>query len=338
MTEAKDVWIVAEHLTGKIEDVTLEMIGEGRRLVQKLGQQTCVILIGYQKEPPLKLFSSHGVDRLYVVNDPLLTDYTANAYATALSELIEGKQPSVVIFAATANSGELAATVAARLQVGLVSGCTALKINDADMLEATRPVYQEKIYSTVVFQADVFPRLATIKPGSIGIEKGELSTQTQVETVRPLLKAEDIKLKVLGYAQADARTLDPTEAEIIVAGGHGIGSTDNWHLVEELAELLGGAIGGSRVAMDDGWITREQLIGQSGKTVKPSLFLAMGISGASHHTEGMKESERIIVINKDKAAPFFKLANLSIVGDLTQVVPALISKLRQIKQSTKDSE
>jgi electron transfer flavoprotein alpha subunit len=338
MTEAKDVWIVAEYLTGKIEDVTLEMIGEGRRLVQKLGQQTCVILIGYQKEPPLKLFSSHGVDRLYVVNDPLLTDYTANAYATALIELIEGKQPSVVIFAATANSGELAATVAARLQVGLVSGCTALKINDADMLEATRPVYQEKIYSTVVFQADVFPRLATIKPGSIGIEKGELSTQTQIETVRPLLKAEDIKLKVLGYAQADARTLDLTEAEIIVAGGHGISFKDNWHLVEELAELLGGAIGGSRVAMDDGWITREQLIGQSGKTVKPSLFLAMGISGASHHTEGMKESERIIVINKDKAAPFFKLANLSIVGDLTQVVPALISKLRQIKQSTKDSE
>lgn len=338
MTKAKDVWVVAEHSAGKVEDVTLEMIGEGRRLAQKLGEQICVVLIGYQKAPPLQLLSSHGVDRLYLVDDLLLADYTTDAYASVLISLIKQQLPSIVLFGATANGSDLASTVSARLRVGLVSGCTALKINDEGILEATRPVYEDKVYSTVVFQATGFPRMATIKPGAIGVDKAELSGQTQVEEVRPRLTAEDIRTKVVGYTQADARTLDLAEAEIVVAGGHGASTAGNWHLVEELADVLGGAIAGSRMAMDGGWITREQLVGQSGKSIKPSLYIALGISGASQHTEGMKESERVIVVNKDKGAAIFKLTNLSIVADLTEVLPPLIAKLRELRQSARDLE
>ncbi len=336
--ETKDVWVVAEHLAGKVEDITLEMIGEGCRLAQKLGEQICVVLIGYQEEPPLQLLSSHGIDRLYLVNDPLLADYTTDAYASVLVGLIKEKLPSIILFGATANGSDLASVVSARMQAGLISGCTALKINDEGILEATRPMYEDKVYSTVVFQADTFPRMATIRPGAIGIDKSELFGQTQVEEVRLHIKAEDIKTKVVGYTQADARTLDLAEAEIIVAGGHGVGSTSNWHLVDELADVLGGAVAGSRMAMDNGWIRREQLVGQSGKNVKPLLYIALGISGVSHHTEGMKESERVIVINKDKGVTFFKLANLSIVGDLTEVLPALVAKIRQIKQPANEGD
>lgn len=331
MMGAKDVWVVAEHLAGKVEDVTLEIIGEGRRLAQKLGEQICVVLIGYQKAPPLELLSSHGVNRLYLVDDPLLADYTTDAYASVLVSLIKEQLPSIVLFGATANGSDLASTVSARMQVGLLSACTALKINDEGILEATRPVYEDKIYSTVVFQANAFPRMATIRPGAIGVDKAELFEQTQVEEVRPHIIAEDIKTKVVGYTQADARTLDIAEAEIIVAGGHGASSVSNWHLVEELADVLGGTIAGSRMAMDNGWVTREQLVGQSGKSVKPVLYVALGISGASQHTDGMKESERVIVINRDKGAAIFKLANLSIVADLTEVLPPLIAKLRKLR-------
>jgi len=338
MTKAKDVWVVAEHSADKIEDVTLEMIGEGRRLAQKLDQQICVVLIGYQKPPPLQLLSSHGVDRLYLVDDPLLADYTTDAYASVLISLIKQQLPSIILFGATANGSALASTISARMQIGLLSGCTALNINDAGILEATRPLYEDKIYSTAVFQASTFPRIATIKPGAIGVGKAELSGQTQVEEVHPRITAEDIRTKVIGYTQADPRTLDLAEADIIVAGGHGASTMSNWHLVEELADALGGAIAGSRMAMDDGWVTREQLIGQSGKTVKPALYVALGISGASQHTEGMKESERVIVINKERGAAVFKLANLSILADLTEVLPALIAKLGELRRSATDSE
>lgn len=328
----KDIWVIAEHLAGKIEDVTLEMIGEGRRLAQKLGKQICVVLIGYQKVPPLQLLSSHGVDRLYIVDDPVLTDYTTDAYASALVSLIREKFPSIVLFGATANGSDLASAVSARMRVALISGCTALKINDEGVLEATRPVYEDKVYGTVVFQATTFPRMATIRPGAIGIDKVALVRRTQVEEVRPHITAKDTRTNVVGYTQADARTLDIAEAEIIVAGGHGVGTRSNWHLVEELADVLTGAVGGSRIAMDNGWITREHLVGQSGKSVKPALYVVLGISGASQHTQGMKESERVIAINKDKGAAIFKLANLSIVADLTEVLPPLIAKLRELRK------
>lgn len=335
-TAPKDVWVVVEHLSDKIDDVVLEMIGEGHRLAQKLDQSICVVCLGHGKDAPVPLFSSQGVQKLYRVDDPSLAEYTADAHASALIHLIKEKHPFLLLFAATANGSDLAATVASRLRVGLISGCTAVTVHGEGDLQATKPMYEDKIYSTVAFQANAFPRMATIRPGSIGVGKNPRAAQTQVEEIRPRLEEKKSKVKVVGYTQADGKTIDLTEAEIIVSGGHGV-PKDNWKLVEELAEILGGAIAGSRIAVDDGLITRERLIGQSGKTVKPALLIALGISGATHHTEGMKESERIIVINNDKAAPFFKLANLSIVADLNEITPIVINKLRQVKNATNTS-
>ena len=334
--ETKDVWVVAEHSEGKVQEVTFEMLGEGRRLAQQLGGRTCVVLAGHRLAAPLRVLANQSAHIVYLVQDPLLVDYTSDAYASALISLIKEHSPYIVILGATVNGSDLASTVSARMQSGLIPGCTALKINEQGLLEATRPVYQDKVYSTVVFQTTALPRMATIRPGAIGvdkIEKTKTSEPAQIVEVKPNIPAEGIRIKVIGYVEADARTLDIAEAEIIVAGGHGV-PKDNWQMVEELADVLGGAVGGSRMVMDDGLITREQLVGQSGKNVKPALYIALGISGASQHTEGMKESERVIVINKDAAAPIFKLANLSIVGDLTQVMTLLIEKIRQLKQAT----
>lgn len=337
--ETKDVWVVAEHLQDKVQEVTFETLGEGRRLAQELGGEICIVLMGYRLEAPLSVLTNQGVHVVYLVQHPLLADYTSDAYASALISLIEEYRPSIVIFGATANGTELATTVSARMQTGLISGCTALKINDQGVLEATRPIYQDKAYSTVVFQATTFPRMATIRPGAIGVDRIETkpSEPAQIVEVRPNISAESIRTRVIGYVEADAKTLDIAEAEIIVVGGHGV-PKDKWPMVEELADVLGGAVGGSRMAMDDGSITREQLVGQSGKSVKPALYIALGISGASQHTEGMKESERVIAINQDAAAPIFKLANLSAVADLTEVVPVLITKLCQLWQPIEDSK
>ncbi len=326
------MWVVAEHSEDKIQEVTFEMLGEGRRLAQELGGHICAVLMGHRLAVPLRVLANQSVHVIYLVQDPLLADYTSDAYASALISLIKKYSPYIVILGATANGSDLASTVSARLQTGLIPGCTALKINDQGLLEATRPVYQDKVYSTVVFQTTALPRMATIRPGAIGIEKIKPAEPVQIVEVKPNIPAESIRIKPIGYVEADARTLDIAEAEIIVAGGHGV-PKDNWQMVEELADVLGGAVGGSRMVMDDSLITREQLVGQSGKNVKPALYIALGISGASQHTEGMKESERVIVINKDAAAPIFKLANLSVAADLTETVPVLITKLRQLRKA-----
>lgn len=328
---SKDIWVVAEHSQDKVQEVTFEMLGEGRRLAQQLGGQTCVVLMGDQLAVPLQILANQSIHVVYLVQHPLLADYTSDAYASALISLIKEYSPSIVILGATANGSDLASTISARMKAGLIPGCTALKINDQGLLEATQPVYQDKVYSTVVFQTTALLRMVTIRPGAVGVEKIKPAAPAQIIEVKPNISVENIRTKLIGYVEADARTLDIAEAEIIVAGGHGV-PKDNWQMVEELANVLGSAVGGSRTAMDDGLITREQLVGQSGKNVKPALYIALGISGASQHTEGMKESERVIVINKDAAAPIFKLANLSIVGDLTEVMPLLIEKVRQLKQ------
>lgn len=329
--KTKDVWVVAEHSKDKVQEVTFEMLGEARQLAEQLGGQSCIVLMGDGLATPLRILANQNVDTVYVVQDPLLGDYTSDAYASALISLIKEHSPYIVILGATANGSDLASAVSARMQTGLIPGCTALKINDQGVLEATRPVYQDKVYSTVVLQATAFPRIATIQPGAIGVEKTKPSESVQIIEVKPNIRAESIRTKVIGYVEADAKTLDIAEAEIIVAGGRGVPEND-WQMVEELADVLGGGVGGSRMAMDDGLITREQLVGQSGKSVKPALYIAIGISGASQHTEGMKESEHVIAINKDPAAPIFKLANLSIVGDVAEVVPLLIRKLRQLPE------
>ena len=339
--ETKDVWVVAEHSEGKIQEVTFEMLGEGCRLAQELGGHICAVLMGHQLAAPLRVLANQSVHIVYLVQDPLLVDYTSDAYASALISLIKGHSPYIVILGATANGSDLASTVSARMQTGLIPSCTALKINDQGLLEATRPVYQDKVYSTAVFQTTALPRMATIRPGAIGVDKIEKikpAEPAQIVEVKSNIPAESIRIKPIGYVEADARTLDIAEAEIIVAGGHGV-PKDNWQMIEELADVLGGAVGGSRMVMDDGLITREQLVGQSGRNVKPALYIALGISGASQHTEGMKESERVIVINKDAAAPIFKIANLSVAADLTEMVPVLITKLRQLREAGRgDSE
>jgi electron transfer flavoprotein alpha subunit len=337
--ETKDVWIVAEHAEDKLHEVTFEMLEEGRQLSQRLGSRICVVSIGYRSNEFLQVLRKCDVHSIYLIKDSLLADYTSDAYAAALIGLIEQYCPFIVILAATANGNDLASTVSARLQIGLASGCTALTFNDRETLEATRPIYQDKINSTVVFHESVSPRMVTIRPGAIGIGKMEKpSGKTRIVNVKPLIPTKAVGTKVIGYIEPDARTLDIAEADIIVSGGRGVGTKDNWHLIEELADALGGAVGGSRMVLDEGLITREQLVGQSGKSVKPGLYVALGISGASQHTEGMKESERVIAINKDSAAPMLKLANLSVVADLTEIVPSVIKKLKLNKKNAEASQ
>ena len=333
--QTEDVWVVVEHSAGKIQEITLEMLWEGKRLADRLGGNLCAVILGNEVTGLVEEIENKGARVIYLVQDTTLGDFTSDTFASVLNELIKQYHPLILILGATANGSELAARVATQLRAGLVAGCTALDVDNKGQLRATRPIYEDRVYSTVAWRTETLPRIATLQPGAIGA--GELSPAETVSIIEVRQKKiiKDNRIRTMGYTKADPRTLDLTEGDIVLAGGHGARSEQSWHLIEQLAGSLGAVIGGTRRSLDNGRINRDYLIGQTGKTIKPKLYLAAGISGASHHTEGMKGSEHIIAINNDPAAQVFKLAHLCIVADLNEMLPELIKKLIQ-HNSTSD--
>jgi electron transfer flavoprotein alpha subunit len=215
------------------------------------------------------------------------------------------------------------------LRVGLISGCIELEVDIQGTLKATRPLYDNLVYSTLVWKKSRYPRIASIRPGAIGVGKFKSSKNVSVIDMEVKSTKIDERCKTVGFAKADPRFLDLSEGDVVLAGGYGARSQQCWQYLEDLADALGAVIGGTRRALDNGKISRKRLIGLTGKTIKPKLYMGLGISGAIHHTEGMKESEHIIAINKDATAPIFKLAHLSVVADLDELLPLLINKVTQ---------
>ena len=329
------VWVLAEQREGRLQEVSLELVSEGRKLADKLGEQLGAVIVGSDIAELAQPLVHLGADKVWLLDSPLLATYCPEFYTDALAHLIEANHPTIVLAGDTSIGQDLAPRLAARLKTGLVTECTALSLDEEGLVVLTKPSYGGKA-SSIVVCPKARPQMATVKPGIMDTGTPDPSLTAEVVKLTPECRSK-LKTKVVGFIKADPKTVSLSEVESIVAGGGGVGSADNWRLIEELAEELGASVAASRIAVDAEWITSDKQVGQTGKTVSPRLYIACGISGAIQHTMGMKDAKLIIAINKDRNAQIFKLADIGIVGDLMDTVPAIIQLLRELKNSSLDS-
>lgn len=329
--DAKGVWVFIEQRDGKFRNVSLELVGEGRKLADELGEELAGIIIGHEVAGLAKEVFASGADKVYLVEDALLKDYNTDGYAAAFTMLIEKYHPSVILLGATNDGRDLGPRVAARVKTGLTADCTGLSIDPETKLVAwTRPAFGGNIMATI-FCPDRRPQMGTVRPKVFKKPVPDYGRSGELVREGVQLAAADIRTKLEDVINVCTTTCNLEDAEIIVSGGRGLGNPEGFKLIEELADALGGTVGASRAAVDAGWKPHPHQVGQTGKTVRPKIYFACGISGAIQHLAGMQTSDLIVAINKDPDAPIFKVAHYGVVGDLYQVIPAIIAKLKEDK-------
>ena len=353
----KDIWVFCEQRGGALMSTDLELISEGRKLADERGAKLVGILLGDNVEGLAKELGGYGADKIIVCNHPLLKDYTTDAYAKVLCDTVMAEKPEIVLFGATNIGRDLAPRCAARLHTGLCADCTHLDIDVAKYtdflrtastldvdgtkwnmedlnLKMTRPAFGGHLMATIICPR-FRPCMATVRPGVMKKNAFDEAKAAAVEIVRPAfeLKAEDIKTEVVEVVKAAKKLVDLIGADFIVSVGRGISKDveKGIALAEELAAELGGVVGGSRATIDSGWLSADHQVGQTGKTVHPKVYVALGISGAIQHKAGMQDSECIIAVNKNETAPIFEIADYGIAGDLFKVTPLLIEAVRAAK-------
>ncbi len=363
----KNVWVFCEQRQGKMMPTTFELISEGRKLADELGVELCGILLGDNVDGIAKELGGYGADKVYVYNSPLLKDYTTDAYTKVITDAVEEIKPEILLFGASYIGRDLAPRCAARLHTGLTADCTHLdidmpiyknflreastlaeerieklgtvKINGQDHdvsrdIKMTRPAFGGHLMASI-FCPRFRPAMATVRPGVMKKREFCADCAEKVEILHPAfeLSASDIKTEVVETVKAAKKLVDLIGADFIVSVGRGISKDveGGIKLAEELAEVLGGVVGSSRACVDAGWITADHQVGQTGKTVHPKVYVALGISGAIQHKAGMQDSECIIAVNKNENAPIFEVADYGIVGDLFKVVPELIESIKAAK-------
>lgn len=329
IADYKGVWVFAEQREGELQKVSLELLGEGRRVADKLGVKLTALLLGSNVEGLSKTLAEHGADEVLVADNKDLQHYTTDAYTKVICDLANERKPGILFVGATFIGRDLGPRVAARLNTGLTADCTSIdvEVENGDLL-ATRPAFGGNLMATIACP-EHRPQMATVRPGVF--EKVNTDgANCNVEKVEVKLTDNDLRTKVLEIIKSKKDIVDISEAKIIVAGGRGVGSKENFELLGELAKVLGGTVAGSRAAVEKGWIENAYQVGQTGKTVKPSIYIACGISGAIQHVAGMQDSDMIIAINKDETAPIMKVADYGIVGDVKNVLPELIAQAKEI--------
>ena len=322
----KGIWVLAEYSEGELADVSLELASEGKRLADKLRQELVAVLIGTGIPAGLAgKFRDSGINRLMLVDGPGLEE-TVELRVQALSEMVREAKPGILLCSTTIFGREMAVRLAAALKTGLAPNCLSLDFTDDGRLQCTMPAHTNKTSAKVVFTTGR-PQIVTAAPGTFDIKRARGARQPLTVNVTPRTDPAAPCARTLRIEKGDPRTMSVEEAPIIVSGGKGVGSRENFALLDRLAEALGGVTAGSRIAVDLGFVPVAKQVGQTGKTVTPKLYIACGISGSNYHTIGMKESKIIIVINNDKSATIFKMADLGLVGDLREIVPAITSEL-----------
>jgi electron transfer flavoprotein alpha subunit len=329
ITDYKDVWIFAEQREGRATSVAFELLGIGRRLSDDLDSKLCAVLLGAGESEAQELIK-WGADRVYLCNDRILESFNDEIYTDILSRLINEYRPSVVLAGATAIGRSFIPRVAARLRTGLTADCTALKIDkDTGNLVQIRPAFGGNIMAEILCP-DYRPQMATVRPRVM--KRGQYNPEKTGEIIHINVDNLSSNTKVVeSIKEVSEIAVNLHEADVIVAGGRGLGDAKGFELLEELAVVMNGAIGASRAAVDEGWISYSHQIGQTGKTVSPKIYIACGISGAVQHLVGMQSSDIIIAINKNPEAPIFNVATYGIVGDLYEIVPLLIKKIKELK-------
>ena len=329
---SKDVYVIAEQRDGKIQKVGLELIGEATKLAKDLGEQVVAVLLGSNITDKAQELIQHGADKVVVVDDPMLEKYATEPYAKAITAVIKACEPEIVLYGATSIGRDLAPRVSARVHTGLTADCTKLAINEeTKLLHMTRPAFGGNIMATIVCK-NHRPQMATVRPGVMAaLAKDETRTGEVVNFKVDFVPA-DMNVEIIEEVKETKKTVDITEAKVLVSGGRGIGSADFVPVLQEAADVLGGVVTGSRPVIEAGWLDKDRQVGQTGKTVRPDLYLACGISGAIQHVAGMESSEVVISINKDDNAAIFSVSDLGVVGDVKVILPKLVEALKKVKE------
>jgi electron transfer flavoprotein alpha subunit len=334
MSQHGDVWVFAEVDDGKVADVSLELLGKGKELAGTLGVRLGAVILGHGTKKLAEKLFAHGADVVYSAEDERLAQYTTLPYARVLTDVIQEKKPEIVLYGASPVGRDLAPRVASALKTGLTADCTDLQIGTYESggrlyqhkLLQIRPAWGGNIIATIV-SPDVLPEMATVREGVMHIPEPAEGRTGELVEVPVTLDSECGAVKVI-ERHTQPRRVDLKAASVIVSAGYGVANQDSFRLVQELAAVLGGAVGASRAAVDAGFIHHDHQVGQTGTTVRPKLYIACGISGAVQHRAGMEESAKILAINIDPSAPIFGIANYGIVGDCREVLPRMIKALK----------
>jgi electron transfer flavoprotein alpha subunit len=329
--EYKGVMVFGEQRRGKISSVVYELLGEGRKLADSLNENLSAAVLGHNMEKQAQELIFYGADKVYLIDMPELKDFHDDSYAYVMTEIIKKHKPQIVISGATTVGRSFIPKVAARLQTGLTADCTGLDIDkEKGLLLQTRPAFGGNIMATIICPHHR-PQMATVRHKVM--KKAVRDDKRKGEVIKEIFDKKDIvcRTKISNIVEEIEKTINLTEADIIVSGGRGLGDPKNFAIIEELALTLGGAVGASRAAVDADWIPYSHQVGQTGKTVQPKIYIACGISGAIQHKIGMQSSDVIIAINKDPEAPIFDIATYGIVGDLLEIVPMITKKIEEIR-------
>ena len=313
---AKGVWIVAEQRDGALRNVSFELASTARKLADELGDEVGAVLLGSGIEGIAGELGKYGVDKVYVADAPALEQYTTDAYALAVAKAVKENDPAILLLGASVQGKDLSTRLVGKLATGMATDCVDVKIADGALV-ATRPMYAGKCFGEITVSGS--PQMASLRPKVFPMVENEKAAE--VVKFDPALDAGELKTKVLEVQKDTSGKVDLTEADIIVSGGRGMKSSENYKIIEELADVLGATVGASRAAVDAGWRPQSDQVGQTGKVVSPNLYIACGISGAIQHLAGMSSSKYIVAINKDEEAPIFAKADYGIVDDLFKVVP-----------------
>jgi len=342
LEEYKGVYVFAEQVDNQVSNIALELLGKARELAAKLDEKVTAVLVGSNVANLVDELAKYGADRVIVVDDPELKDYRTEPYAHALASVINEYKPDIMLVGATAIGRDLGPRVSARVATGLTADCTVLEIGDFPMvalpnqeqkhnqLLMTRPAFGGNTIATIACP-DNRPQMATVRAGVMQKIDPIEGAQAEVINYNPGFVPDNKYVEIMEIVKEVNDAVDISEAKILVSGGRGVGSAENFKLLDDLAEVLGGTVSCSRAVVDNGWKPKELQVGQTGKTVRPQVYFAIGISGAIQHTAGMEESDIIIAINKDETAPIFDVADYGVVGDLNKIVPLLTAKIKEAK-------
>lgn len=321
------VWVFAEQRGGKLMPVVIELLGEGRKLAQQIGTELCAVLLGENVADLAKTCIGYGADKVYVADAPELKDYTTDAYTKVIYEAIQQYKPEIVLCGATHIGRDLGPCLSVKCETGLTADCTKLEIDPVDhKIMQTRPAFGGNLMATIVCP-EHRPQMSTVRPGVMEKAAFDPDRTGEIVTLHPVFADGDLRVKVLEIVKNLENAVSLTDAKVIVAGGMGLGSKEGFDLLAKLADRLGGVVAASRACVDAGWAPHSWQVGQTGTTVKPAIYIACGISGAIQHVAGMKDSGYIVAINKNPSAAIFELADYGIVGDLYDVIPAILDAL-----------
>jgi len=325
----ESVWTFAEQRHGKLMDSSLEILSGGRKIADRLKTELAAVLLGRSMENLAKELIAYGADKVYLADNSLFSFYQSEAYSTMLANLIRQYTPEILLFSATALGRDLAPRVAAKVKTGLTADCVELDVNEQRQLLQIVPAFGGNVMATIVCPKHK-PQMATVRPGVMKSLDRDESRRGEITKVNTSIRKEDMKIKIVEVVTEKPRVLPIEGADVVVAGGWGVGSAENWKLVEELAEVIGGAVGATRPAVDEQWALEDQMIGVGGKTVRPKLYIGAGISGALQHTVGIQDSKIIVAINNDPNAPIFEGADFGIIGDLRKIIPCLVDEIKKM--------